>query len=217
MKYIKLYDNYDVDKIRKHYKGYSSTFGIYNKHKKDNKRMGWITKEGQYKRFKIMSKYVKDGDSVLDYGSGLGNLFDYFNSINKDVNYMGVDIDKKFIDESIGRYGGHFYQIGNYRNVVNNFDWFLASGTFNVYTSTKTFYETIDYFYNKVNKGLSFNLLNDGDSYNSEPTFTSDRRQIRAYNMSETYTYFKKLYGKVRVVPFATSKIRNEYNIYILK
>ncbi|MBU1726224.1 MAG: class I SAM-dependent methyltransferase [Candidatus Omnitrophica bacterium] len=57
----------------------------------------------------FISEYVKpkNGDRILDIGCGYGDILDYL----PEVDYSGFDMNKRYIDAAIKRYGdkGHFF------------------------------------------------------------------------------------------------------------
>jgi cyclopropane fatty-acyl-phospholipid synthase-like methyltransferase len=192
---IMIFEDFSKQKIISYYDK-----PIYSGSSLDNIRVGWSSEEGQYERFDILTKHVKDGEKILDYGSGLGNMVDYFRKKKfGGIDYLGVDINYDFIIESKERYGdGYFLLIDKYTDVKGSFDWALSSGAFTVHISTNELYNTIDYFYKIVNKGISFNLLS---SYRNkeEKTDDTDNVSVRGYDMIKTYNYFKNKYNDIEI------------------
>jgi len=193
-------------------------------------RVGWSSERGQIERFRILlSVGVEGGDSILDYGCGLGDLYRYIKDRGYNIKYTGVDINDGFIKECIEKIGDNFKKINSYRDLTKRYDWLVASGVFTVHTSTKYLYDTIDYLYNISNKGVSFNLMNSSKSgYENEKTFTSNEVPIRGYPIRETYKYFKTKYKDVELIEVDTYKLPvelksyykkfvQEYNLYIYK
>jgi len=201
---------------------------FYNKKffvkQKDNYgKLGWRTLKGQIDRFDILLKIgVSNGDSILDYGCGYGDLLSYLYKKKYIIKYLGVDINKRFIDESIKKYGYKYFKlIKSYEDIDFNFDWFLSSGAFTVHTSNNTLLNTIDYYYNHVNKGLSFNLLSNEPR---EHTMDSNTISIRGYDPEWLFNLLKEKYKNVEIQPIETNNNYlnfydklDEFNIYIYK
>lgn len=218
MKYLKRFENVVdiVDFYNTDY--YTSKRNKYGK-------LGWRSKDGQLERFDaLLNIGVKGNDSILDYGCGYGDLLEYLWSVNKykNVDYYGVDINSEFINKSKEEYGDEFFGlIKSYKNVNDSFDWFLASGVFTVFTSNEDLYNTIDHFYKKVNKGLSFNLMY---GYCEKDDYCK-KEEYRGYDPKIIEKYFKTKYNKVEVSslwttntdPNYTPPIDGEFNVYIYK
>lgn len=209
MIFIKTPKEKGINKILNYYNRpfYSSSQNNYRK-------VGWLSKEDQNNRFKcLLNIGVKENDYILDYGCGLGDLLNYINDNNLNINYLGVDINPDFIEKNKNKYGEEYFKlINNYNNIKEKFDWFIASGTFTVYTSNIDLFYTIKYFYNKVNKGLSFNLLRT-PFYENEKTNISKNEPVRGYSLNDISNYFNKNYKNVKITLFKN----NEFNVYIYK
>lgn len=237
MKNLKKFDSYvneGMDDIINHYNKprYTHWRGSASKHKS----LGWNSRNEQYERFKDLLKIgVKEGDNILDFGCGYGDLYDLVNQKYKNVKYTGVDINSNFIEDAIKNYGELFYKINKKEDIKKGFDWILASGVFTVHTSDNMLYDTIDYFYNICNKGISFNLLwgstmpeketevnllNIFKVYNilsgAEMPKDPDSTEIpiRGYDPNKIEKYFKSKYKHVVVKSF---KKYYEFTVYIYK
>ena len=60
------------------------------------------TRKFFWRGMEFIGDYVKDGDRVLDYGSGNGRLWELFN--DKKIDYLGVDPSQKLVDLAQKRY-----------------------------------------------------------------------------------------------------------------
>ena len=85
-------------------------------------------------RFEVLAPYVADGTTLLDYGSGLGLLYDYLvNDLGKKVHYTGCDIISEFIDRSAEKFPqANFKKIDPDERINGHFDIVFASGVFNL-------------------------------------------------------------------------------------
>jgi cyclopropane fatty-acyl-phospholipid synthase-like methyltransferase len=203
-------ENIDNDKIIDFYNK-----DIYNRFDTEYGRVGWNNKKSQYNRFNTLFKIgIKDGDSILDFGCGLGEMYNYLRTFKKfkHSQYIGVDINKEFIINSIKKYNKRiFYLINNYKDIKNNFDWCIMSGVFTVHISNIELYNTIEYLFNLSNKGVCFNLLT--GSYEEELTDESSDISIRGYDLVKTYRYFKSKINKVKYI----KNSKNEFTLFLLK
>jgi ubiquinone/menaquinone biosynthesis C-methylase UbiE len=60
------------------------------------------TRRNFWRELSYISKYVRDGDTVLDLGSGNSRLYELIK--NKDIHYIGVDGSQGLIDIARSRY-----------------------------------------------------------------------------------------------------------------
>lgn len=191
----------------------------YSKSVTDHGKMGWSSKTGQQNRFKILLNIgVSDGDRLLDFGCGIGNMYEYIEDNVKrygDIKYTGVDINGDFITIAKNRYGDQYFKhINKYTDIQEKFDWCVASGVFTVHTSTYDMYDTVDYLYGISNNGVSFNLLEKGLLYKDEITDSKSNISIRGYDIEKVFNHMKKSYNNVYKIKH---KKGNEYTFYIKK
>src|SRR4029078_11884428 len=102
----------------------------------DWNKVGWNSKENQEKRFEILtSEFDLNGNKILDYGCGIGDLYGYLSNRIIDLRYCGFDINEKMIDIAVNKYGDHgFYNYEfEYEIVEENFiqpKYTICSGVF---------------------------------------------------------------------------------------
>lgn len=84
-------------------------------------------------RFRELVKDVPlDGKSVLDAGCGMGDLLPYLYAKSTSFKYLGVDVNKGFIDIANKRYEGHDFKVADpFKNRIGAFDVVLSSGVMN--------------------------------------------------------------------------------------
>lgn len=133
-----------------------------NGYDNDYDKVGWHSGEdGQNNRFKTLLEIgVKEGDSILDFGCGLGDLYGYLRDNHIKVKYIGVDVCDFLIEQAKEKYPkGKFVTINSLDDVKSNFDWFLASGVFTYGHKLKEVLDVLKQAYRMSNKGISFNML----------------------------------------------------------
>lgn len=174
--------------------------------------------ESQIARFRnLLNIGVKNGDTVLDFGCAYGSLYKYMKRNGLDrVNYIGVDINKNFIEDARRYYlkkthttfnsflnkqtmpeFPKFYVIRTIDDVKENFDWFLASGVFTYSFEVDEVIEILLKAFNKCNKGIAFNILPAGWSKNITSKSKLGKNYMVHYNpnllLYELKKYFKNV------------------------
>jgi SAM-dependent methyltransferase len=164
---------WDFDYIKNFYK-------TINKEKKANySRVAWTTIRNQEVRFqKLLEIGVKNGDSILDFGCGLADLYGYSKKIGLDINYTGVDINEDYVSDAKKQYPyTNIYVIKNINDIKETYDWFFASGSLTLGFKYTEILSLLKRAYLKSKKGVAFNML------------TNDS--------IETYKYLNNYYGSI--------------------
>ena len=161
---VEKYKKSNLDVIDDFYDEY------YTKSKNDTEFVGWNSKNDQLKRFEILLKIgVKNGHTVLDFGCGLGALYEYMNKKYDNFEYIGVDINNDFIKECKKKFPETtFKTIKDITDIKNKYDWFIASGAFSVYTPIKNMMDTIKVATDSAKYGVAVNFLDSDYAKNSD-------------------------------------------------
>jgi SAM-dependent methyltransferase len=87
-------------------------------------------------RFRSINPFVfRKGVSVLDYGCGLGYMYQYLLEAGCEVEYFGIDILPEFIEACREKYpGANFRHIDAEEDVDGSYDVVFSSGVFNLST-----------------------------------------------------------------------------------
>lgn len=87
-------------------------------------------------RFRAVAPLIDGpGASILDYGCGLGYLYDYLSALDPSIKYTGVDILPEFIQACAEKYPtATFSQISAHEDVSGTYDIVFSSGVFNLAT-----------------------------------------------------------------------------------
>jgi SAM-dependent methyltransferase len=130
------------------------------------KSVDWNSKESQYLRFSQLEKVlIGNSFSVIDYGCGTGELYNFLSEKYQDFKFYGYDISDKMLEFARNKYNYDNTFWVNNLNKTTKADFLLSSGIFNVKLDCKneTWYDyiisTIETFNNLTVKGFSFNLL----------------------------------------------------------
>ena len=79
------------EEIKKHYKSLLSIHG------KSEKAVQYTDRYSQWARFARLMQFIKKDCSILDFGCGLGHLYEFMKKNNYTGNYCGTDILEDFI------------------------------------------------------------------------------------------------------------------------
>ena len=127
-----------------------------------------LTPKGRsHLRFRAIKEQVnKNGLKILDYGCGLGFLYDYLSKTKFSFEYTGIDIVPQFIDSCKLKYPkACFDVIDPTRPICGEYDIVFASGVFNLIThdseiiSKEYALERIEYLFSITNKILVCDFL----------------------------------------------------------
>ncbi len=128
--------------------------------------VGWISKERQNLRFEKLVAGITDRDSILDFGCGLGALFEYLRESNIECKYTGIDIVPEFIKKSKKSYTHGNFSVASIFDITDSFDYVVSSGVYAFYKKD-VFFESVQKCFLLSNKEYRFNILIDasGDGY----------------------------------------------------
>ena len=140
--------------------------------------VGWMDgKKNQLKRFDtLLDIGVKNGDTILYFGCGVGHMIEHINDIGLRVNYTGIDLNKDAIRKAKTAFmvsdimgirpmespTGIVFSHGSVKDIKENYDWILASGVFNYKFPKAEMIQTVNKLLDHANKGIAFNLLEAG-------------------------------------------------------
>jgi cyclopropane fatty-acyl-phospholipid synthase-like methyltransferase len=201
------YTKSNLDIIKDFYSEY------YSDPKNKSEIVGWSSKKEQEIRFKVLLDVgFKNGDTILDFGCGLGALYEYMSKRYDSFNYIGVDVNDDFIKKCEKKFPNvNFKTIKDISDVNYFYDWFIASGAFTVYTPIKNMMETIKIAHKQAKYGMAVNFL--------ESTYAkdSDLEAIRGYDKEELFNTFLQEFDDLNIVKLVDSYIEKDFTIYIKK
>jgi len=201
------YKKANIDVINDFYPEY------YKNSKGNHDVVGWGSKKDQNKRFEVLLQIgVENGDTVLDFGCGLGALYEYMNKHYDDFGYIGADINQEFINKCKNKYPeAKFIKIDDIKDVKLKYDWLIASGAFTVYTPIEDMLKTIKTAFTTVKYGIAVNFLEHTHAKNS------DLAAIRGYDKKKIYKLFLEEFKEFHTVELHEGYIENDFTIYIKK
>ncbi len=142
------------------YNQYLDSFGVT-----DPSAVGWTNKNAQHTRFKVLFDVgIKDYDTVLDYGCGLGHLNIYM-ALNgyKNVKYSGIDVNPHYISMASMMFKDKNFAVSDIEGVNSEsiFDYVIGSGVFTYGITLDQVIKKIELAYSLCKKGVAFNFLNE--------------------------------------------------------
>ena len=69
--------------------------------------VGYENRENQWNTYRVISNYIGEGESVIDFGCGRGDFERFYQTdIRMDIDYVGVDMNQQLIDAGNKVYDG---------------------------------------------------------------------------------------------------------------
>ena len=153
-------------KIAEHYNE------CFEKHGDTHLGVDWPKYEDTLIRHQVMLDLIKDkntNNSLLDFGCGLGHLYEFIlkNNYSENLKYSGLDINLNFHNYCSLKYPDiQFYLKDVLKdNELPNFDYIVCNGTFTekrdlTYDEMYSFMTNVLLkLWDKTNKGISFNVM----------------------------------------------------------
>lgn len=147
--------------------------------------LDWASRQSQTRRFEVLVEHVElAGKSLLDVGCGLGDLWGFLKDRDLDVDYTGVDLLAKMVDEAARRHGDGRFQVRNIfqadRVELPEFDVVFASGTFNLNLGNNLEFlaAALPRMRALARQCVVFNLLHARQVFEPERYFYSDPAEI---------------------------------------
>ncbi len=172
---------HDFGHIKEFYAQQLDTHGPHSPH-----ALHWNSTYTQEKRF-IMLSLIDDltDRSVLDVGSGVGDLYGFLEAENIRTKYTGWDISEDMVKASQKKYPRARFEVQDIlkEKTAAAFDYVVASGTMNVKIRDhdRFVYEMIAAMYRKAAKGVAFNLLSSSSPDKDDFFYYAEPEKIFGY------------------------------------
>jgi len=123
----------------------------------------WNSKYTQYKRFEILTNFIKEeikDSSIVDAGCGFGEYFNYLYDNNlKPKSYLGIDCEEEMINLASKRFlNVNFYVKNILKDELTKADYYICSGAMNILEKEEIFIFMKKCFENS-NIAFIFNFL----------------------------------------------------------
>lgn len=144
----------------------STSAGDYKKslaeHGESPKALLWRNYKIAAVRYKeLVTDVPIEGRSILDAGCGMGDLLPFLYAKSTDFRYLGVDINKGFIEIAKKRYEGHEFKVADPINdKIGQYDVVISSGVLsgNVEGWLEKRKKAIANLFGQANEVLAFNM-----------------------------------------------------------
>lgn len=181
MTIIKLYEEFKKSTLNvnnSEYNQYYNSFKDYDR----QEIVAWSTTGSQERNFSLVEKNINSGDSLLDYGCGIGDLLKYLEDNGKNLSdYIGLDINNKFIQFAKKSYPDNkFKKITKVEDITGKWDNVCVIGVFTWFIEKEDFINIIHKLYDVCNKQVLITCL-----YRENINFENDiywKKQYRYYN-----------------------------------
>lgn len=164
----------------------------------------WNSQTSQYKRFEILTQFIKDDihtSLVLDVGCGMGEYYNYL--MDRDLKpeaYLGIDCEEDMINIAQKRYPHTNFKLQNVlTDTLLASDYYVCSGAMNI-LEVDEFFIFIKKCFEKSSNGFAFNFLKN-DSYN----------KIRK---EEVINFCKELTSNIQT---KDNYLENDFSIFLKK
>ena len=156
--------------------------------------LGW-TRDRHLLRYAVLLAYWNLTDeSLLDFGCGFGDMYEYCREEFPNVRYSGIDVNASLIAAGRGRFPDADLHAANiFRDsVTEQWDVIVASGVFNLALEDNWGFiaDTFQFFSAHARKGFAANFLSNRVDYELADTFHADPSRVLdlAYGYSNRVT-----------------------------
>jgi len=202
---IMKFSDKDKKRLRNYYTKSLNTFGINSA-----KALNWAGEESQLGRFQALTG-VGDFDqkSILDVGSGLGDLYHFLCLNYSNFDYLGIDIVPELVEKAKIKYPEANFLVSDILDFNGgNFDFVLSSGalSFKVPDYKDKYFEVIKKMFSLSNIGLAFNMLDIKEHIDDE--------LFAAYDSKEVVELCRKITPRVELI---NTYLPQDFTIYMYK
>lgn len=141
---------------------------------------------------KMLENINLRGASILDFGSGLGHLFEYLTIKSESFTYTGVDICQEFLDDCNSQFskkGAKFIHLKEFEQNKYSFDYVMSIGTFNIKyfndadENWKFVSDSLLKLWEVTNKALILNWMTDRVDFTQDQAFHMPPEKILSWGV----------------------------------
>jgi len=164
--------------LRAHYQGLLEKFGP------DYRAVQWSSAESQQARFAVLSEYIGSAASVVDVGSGLGDLLSSLRQSGYTGHYRGLDLLPEFVEHAGQRHRldakARFELFDALSEEVPKADVVVASGLFNnrMQDNWGFLVSVLQNMFNAANRAVVFNAMSSYVDYEDPHLYYVDPLRV---------------------------------------
>ena len=168
--------------IKKHYKSLLSIHG------ETEKAVQYSDRYSQWARFARLMQFIEKEHSILDFGCGLGHLYEYMKKNKFTGYYCGVDILEDFIFHGRQIYSkdkqANFMLIDETKKLPSTYDFVVASGVFNNkrHNNEEFMLETICAMFKACRVGIALNAISTYVDYEENNLFYYSPEKLLSFS-----------------------------------
>lgn len=178
-------------------------YNAFVKHGISAKGVHWHSKNNQYKRFEILTSFIKEPElsTIIDVGCGYAEYMRFLEKENLKVKeYIGIDCEEFMLNLSQKRFtSAKFIKCNILKNEIPKGDYLICSGTLNI-LKKDDFLKSIEKCYFSSNKGFAFNFLT--------------KNHFHKLSKKEIFDFCKELTTKISI---KNNYLPNDMSIYLEK
>ena len=146
---------------------------LYKKFGVNSKALGWINGR-QSIRFETLSQIGNLSDSsILDVGCGFGDLFGFLKYKKIKCQYLGLDINKKFLELAKIKYPDGNFELRDIqaKKISKKFDWIIATGLTNQSGTYPHIKNLLSEMFRICKKGVAMDFISNYVDYKDKNIF----------------------------------------------
>jgi len=204
MNRILLFEEFKEQTLIKNIEVYNKFLSKYKGDRSSS--VAWEADNSQIKNFELVSNHIKSGDSLLDFGCGMGDFILHLDNQNIQLSdYLGVDINKNYISIAKDTYKNYDFKLIKDANEINKkFDIVCAIGVFTWYIDKDEFIETINKLHDLCNKKVLITCIHKHDMVISDDYWESEYREYNKEIFNELFPNlnlkFEYIYNTMLVI-----------------
>ena len=164
--------------------------------------LGWKNGRHNLRYYILLSQWKFDGNTLLDFGCGFGDMYGFCTKNGYQVAYEGVDLSPQLIETGKGIYpDAHLWSGDVLRDGLSKqYDFIVSSGVHNLkIDDTWAFIKaTFDFFDKHSSLGFALNFLSNKVEYTLDHTYHADPAQI----LDLAYQYSNRVVFRNDYMPF---------------
>jgi SAM-dependent methyltransferase len=176
--------------------------------------LGWTKRKHFLRYHALLNNWKFNGESILDFGCGFGDLYKYITANRLLLKYEGVDINQQLVEVGKREIPGINLRVGDlaFDQRKNCYDYIVSSGVHNYKISDNWGFIqwTFDKFYNMARSGFAINFLSNRVEFEKTELYYADPVRI----LELAYSYSNNVVIRNDYMPFEFTVVVNVKRSY---